>query len=252
MVNILMNGYLGRMGRVILELSKERDDLEVIAGVDYKAPENEVFSFSTYTDYSNIEIKPYVIIDFSNPVALDGILSYALANEVPVVICTTGFSEEQLAKIDEASKSIPVFFSANMSIGVNLISELAKKAAEILYPGFNIEIVEAHHNQKLDAPSGTALMIADEIASVLPEKVDYETNRAAKREKRPVNEIGIHAVRAGTIVGEHEVIFGGPDEVIKISHHAASRKIFANGALNAAAFLAGKAPGKYSMKDLIG
>ena len=128
MVNILMNGYLGRMGRVILELSRERDDLEVIAGVDYKAPENEVFSFSTYTDYSNIETKPDVIIDFSNPVALDGILSYALENGVPVVICTTGFSEEQLAKIDEASKSIPVFFSANMSIGVNLISELAKRA----------------------------------------------------------------------------------------------------------------------------
>lgn len=169
-----------------------------------------------------------------------------------MVICTTGYSDEQLAAIDRAAQSIPVFFSANMSIGVNLISELAKKAAEVLYPGFNIEIVEAHHNQKLDAPSGTALMIADEIASVLPEKVDYETNRAAKREKRPVDEIGIHAVRAGTIVGEHEVIFGGPDEVITLKHHAASRKIFANGALNAAAWLPGKPAGKYSMKDLIG
>ncbi len=252
MINILLNGYLGRMGRVILELSRERDDLEVVAGVDYKAPETEVFSFETYTDYSAIAVKPDVIIDFSNPAALEGILAYATANDVPVVICTTGYSDEQLAAIDEASRNIPVFFSANMSIGVNLISELAKKAAEILYPGFNIEIVEAHHNQKLDAPSGTALMIANEIASVLPEPVDYETNRASKREKRPVNEIGIHAVRAGTIVGEHEVIFGGPDEVIKISHHAASRKIFANGALNAAAWLPGKPAGKYSMKDLIG
>ena len=252
MTNILLNGYLGRMGRVILELSREREDLEVIAGVDFKEPETEDFSFSTYTDFNDVSSKPDVIIDFSNPAALENLLSYAVPNNVPVVICTTGFSEEQLAAIEEASKSIPVFFSANMSIGVNLLSELAKKAAEILYPGFNIEIVEAHHNQKLDAPSGTALMIADEIASVLPEKVDYETNRAAKREKRPVDEIGIHAVRAGTIVGEHEVIFGGPDEVIKISHHAASRKIFANGALNAAAWLPGRPAGKYSMKDLIG
>lgn len=251
MTNVLMNGYLGRMGRVILELAKEREDLEISAGVDYKAPETEVFSFSTYTDYSSVEKVPDVIIDFSNPAALDGILAYALSHKVPVVICTTGYNEEQLAAIDEAAKEIPVFFSANMSIGVNLLSELAKKAAEVLYPGFNIEIVEAHHNQKLDAPSGTALMVADEIASVLPESVSYEYDRASKREKRPVQEIGIHSVRAGTIVGEHEVIFGGPDEVLKISHHAASRKIFANGALNAAAFLKDQAPGKYSMKDLI-
>ena len=252
MANVLLNGYLGRMGRVILDLAKERDDLSIVAGVDYQQPDDERFPFSTHTDYTDIAEDPDVIIDFSNPAALDSMLAYAVAQKTPIVICTTGFNEEQLAAIDEAAKTIPVFFSANMSIGVNLISELAKKAAEVLYPGFNIEIVEAHHNQKLDAPSGTALMIADEIASVLPEQVDYETNRAAKREKRPVNEIGIHAVRAGTIVGEHEIIFGGPDEVVKISHHAASRKIFANGALNAAAFLAGKAAGKYSMKDLIG
>lgn len=252
MINVLLNGYLGRMGQVILELAKEREDLEVIAGVDYKAPETEVFSFSTYTDYTAIEKTPDVIVDFSNPAALGPMLAYAVSHSVPIVICTTGFNEEQLAAIEDASKSIPVFFSANMSIGVNLISELAKKAAEVLYPGFNIEIIEAHHNQKLDAPSGTALMIANEIASVLPEKVDYEYNRADKREKRPVDEIGIHAVRAGTIVGEHEVLFGGPDEVISIKHHAASRKIFANGALNAAAWLPGRPAGKYSMKDLIG
>lgn len=252
MVHILLNGYLGRMGRVIQELANDRVDLQITAGVDYKEPENEFFPFSTYTDYSRIETKPDVIIDFSNPTALHNMLSYAVENSVPIVICTTGFSEEQLSLIDDASRLIPVFFSANMSIGVNLISELAKKAAEILYPDFNIEIVEAHHNQKLDAPSGTALMIADEIASVLPEQVHYETNRAAKREKRLVNEIGIHSVRAGTIVGEHEILFGGPDEVVKISHHASSRKIFANGALNAATFLADKSAGKYSMKDLIG
>ena len=251
MANVLLNGYLGRMGRVILDLAKERDDLSIVAGVDYQQPDDERFPFSTYTDYTDIAETPDVIIDFSNPAALDSMLAYAVAQKTPIVICTTGFNEEQLAAIDKAAKTIPVFFSANMSIGVNLISELAKKAAEVLYPGFNIEIVEAHHNQKLDAPSGTALMIANEIASVLPETVNYETNRAAKREKRPVNEIGIHAVRAGTIVGEHEVIFGGPDEVITLKHSAASRKIFANGALNAAAWLPGKDAGMYSMKDLI-
>lgn len=251
MIHILMNGYLSRMGKVILELSKERDDLEISAGVDYIEPVGDVFSFPTYTSYDAVASVPDVIVDFSNPAALDGMLTYAVANKVPLVICTTGYSEEQLAAIDDAAKSIPVFFSANMSIGINLLSELAKKAAAILYPDYNIEIIEAHHNQKLDAPSGTALMIADEISSVLEEKVEYEYDREARREKRPVNEIGIHSVRAGTIVGEHEVLFGGPDEVISIKHHAASRKIFANGALNAAAFLLDRPAGKYSMKDML-
>ena len=252
MTNILLNGYLGRMGRVIQELVKEREDLTIVAGVDYTTLDNEVFSFATYTSYADVAETPDVIIDFSNPAALDNMLAYAVSTKTPIILCTTGYSDEQLAAIEDAAKVIPVFRSANMSIGINLISELAKKAAELLYPDFNIEIVEAHHNQKLDAPSGTALMIADEIASVLEDKVDYEYDRSTRREKRPVDEIGIHAVRAGTIVGEHEVLFGGPDEVITIKHHAASRKIFANGALNAAAWLPGKPAGNYSMKDLIG
>ena len=252
MIKVLLNGYLGRMGRVITELARERDDLEIAAGVDAIEPQNEAFSFATYTDIGSVQEYADVVVDFSNPAALDGILDYAKAHNIPVILCSTGYSEEQLAKIDAAASDIPVFFSGNMSIGINLISELAKKAAEILYPGFDIEIVESHHKMKLDAPSGTALMIADEIASVLPEPVDYEYDRHSRREQRPQAEIGIHSVRGGTIVGEHEVIFAGPDEVIKISHHAASRKIFANGALNAAVFLPGKPAGKYNMKDLIG
>lgn len=249
MVNILMNGYLGRMGRVILELSKERDDLEVIAGVDYKAPENEVFSFSTYTDYSNIETKPDVIIDFSNPVALDGILSYALANEVPVVICTTGFSEEQLAKIDEASKSIPVFFSANMSIGVNLISELAKKAAEILYPGFNIEIVEAHHNQKLDAPSGTALLLAKRICEARGD-MRFVLGRSGHAKREP-DEIGIHALRYGSETGTHEIIISNGKETLTLKHEAENRALFAQGAMVAAKALVTMQPGLYDMRSIV-
>ena len=250
MTKIIMNGCLGRMGRVIADLVAPKEDLEIVAGVDYMEAAAPL-AFPTYTSFADVKEEADVIIDFSNPKALEGILAYAKEKKMPVVLCTTGFSEEQKADIEAASKEIPVFFSANMSIGINLISELAKKAAAILYPDYNIEIVEMHHNQKLDAPSGTALMIADEIKTALTDDVNYEYNRNARREKRPVDEIGIHAVRGGTIVGDHEVMFCGPDEIIKISHHAASRTIFANGAVNAAAFLVGKAPGMYSMKDML-
>lgn len=252
MTKILLNGCLGRMGRVIQELARERDDVDIIAGVDYMVPEAEVFSFPVYTNLADVAEDVDVLVDFSNPAALANILAFAKPKGLPVILCTTGYSEEQLAAIEAAAADVPVFTSGNMSLGINLLSELAKKAAEILYPGFNIEIIEAHHNQKLDAPSGTALMIADEITSVLPEKVGYEYDRSSRREKRPVEEIGIHSIRGGTIVGEHEVIFAGPDEVITLKHHAASRKIFANGALNAAVWLPGHPAGRYSMKDLIG
>lgn len=250
MTKILLNGYLGRMGAFIISLAEERDNVEIVAGVDYKDSDKK-YPFSTYTDYSNIAETPDVIVDFSNPSALDNILNYALEKKVPVILCTTGYNEEQLKQIQEASKKIAVFRSGNMSTGINLLLELAKKAASVLYPDFNIEIIEEHHNQKLDAPSGTALMIADEMSSVLDDKIDYEFDRHSKREKRPVNEIGIHSIRGGTIVGEHEVIFAGPDEVIRIQHSAASRKIFANGALNAATFMKGKTQGMYSMKDVL-
>ena len=250
MTKVLLNGYLGRMGRFISDLASQREDVEIAAGADVNES-SENFGFNTYTSFADVKEDVDVIIDFSNPSALASLLEYATTNKVPAVICTTGLSEEQKASLNEASKVVPVFFSANMSIGINLVIELARKAAAILYPDFNIEVVEAHHNQKLDAPSGTALMIADGMKEVLDSDVYYEYNRAAKREKRPENEIGIHAIRAGTIVGEHEVIFGGEDEIITISHSARSRKIFANGSLNAAVFLADKEPGMYSMKEMI-
>lgn len=250
MTNIIVVGIFGRMGKVITDLVAEKEDVSIAAGVDVFAKDSNL-PFPVYSSVTDVKEPADVIVDFSNPKALTPILSYATAHKMPVILCTTGYSEEQIAAIHKASEEIPVFFSANMSLGINLLSELAKKAAQILYPDYNIEIVEQHHNQKLDAPSGTALMIADEIKSVLPEDPAYEYNRHAKREKRPVNEIGIHSVRAGTIVGDHEVIFGGPDEIIKISHHAASRSIFANGALSAASYLKNQKPGMYSMKNML-
>ncbi len=250
MTEILLNGYLGKMGRVIAAAVALRDDCKIVAGVDYTKTD-ESFPFPVYTSYDEVSETPDVIIDFSNPAALPAVLKYALSKKVPAVICTTGLTETQVDEINAASEIVPIFFSANMSIGVNLICELAKKAADILYPDYNIEIIEQHHNQKLDAPSGTAYMIANEIASVLPEKVNYEYNRQPKREKRPVDEIGIHSVRGGTIVGEHEVIFAGKDEIIRVSHSAMSKEIFATGAINAGIFLADKGPGLYSMKDML-
>ena len=178
-------------------------------------------------------------------------LDYAKKTNTPAVICTTGLDENQKKEILEASKEVAIFFSANMSLGVNLIAELARKATAVLGNQFDIEIVEAHHNQKIDAPSGTALMLADSISEALDEKPIYEFDRHSKRMKRTKNEIGIHAVRGGTIVGEHEIIFAGPDEVIKISHSAYSKQLFANGSVNAGLFLVGKEPGFYSMKDLV-
>ena len=192
-----------------------------------------------------------VIIDFSHPSVLEDLLAFAKERKIPAVIATTGLNDEQIESIKVASNDVPLFFSANMSIGVSLVSELAKKAAKVLQGSFDIEIVEAHHNQKIDAPSGTALMLADSISEALDEKPIYEFDRHSKRMKRTKNEIGIHAVRGGTIVGEHEIIFAGPDEVIKISHSAYSKQLFANGSVNAGLFLVGKNPGFYSMKDLV-
>ena len=191
-----------------------------------------------------------VIIDFSNPAVLDDMLDYAKEHSLPCIICTTGYDEEQKAKIAEASKSVPVFYSGNMSLGINLIIELAKKAASVFGEDFDVEIVEQHHNQKLDAPSGTALMIADAVASVKPDS-EYVYDRHSYRKKRDKREIGIHSVRGGNIVGEHEIIFAGTDEVLKISHSAHSKTVFAVGALNAAVFIVGKKPGMYNMSDLL-
>ncbi len=249
MVRIILCGCNGQMGKAITNSVAERSDCEIVAGIDINTER-----YSDYPVFKNInecDVAADLVIDFSHPSLLTSLLTYCKSKKYPVVIATTGLSEEQKEEIAEASKEIPVFFSANMSIGVSLISELAKKAAKVLSGNFDIEIVEMHHNKKIDAPSGTALMLADSISQVLDEKPVYEYNRHAKRERRSKNEIGIHAVRGGTIVGEHEVIFAGHDEIIKISHSARSKEIFAVGAVNAGIFIADKEPGLYAMADFV-
>lgn len=246
MEQVLLSGCAGRMGRVVAEICAANDDLNVIAGVDPTLPH---LSFPVYDSFEKVKETPTVIIDFSFHTAIHDLLAYALAHNIPAVIATTGFTEEELTLIRKASEKIPVFRSANMSLGVNLLCQMAKKAAQLL-PDFDIEIIEKHHNQKVDSPSGTALMIADEIASALPQESTYVFGRHGIVGKRKKNEIGIHAVRGGTIVGEHDVIFAGHMETLTLSHSAASREILANGAVCAARFLTSKEPGLYSMNDL--
>lgn len=248
MTRIILSGALGKMGKAITSCVENRNDCEIVAGVDIATAE---CSFPIYKSFNEINVDADVIIDFSHPSVLNDLLSFAKEKKMPAVIATTGLNDEQIEAIKSASNEVPLFFSANMSIGVSLVSELAKKAAKVLQGSFDIEIVEAHHNQKIDAPSGTALMLADSISEALDEKPIYEFDRHSKRMKRTKNEIGIHAVRGGTIVGEHEIIFAGPDEVIKISHSAYSKQLFANGSVNAGLFLVGKEAGFYSMKDLV-
>ena len=248
MTDIILSGCSGKMGQSIINCVSQRDDCRISAGVDINEPSGCSFEFSK--NFSGLEGAADVRIDFSNPVVLDSMLSYAVEKKLPCVICTTGYSEEQKAKIIEASKKIPVFYSGNMSLGINLIIELAKKAASVFGEDFDIEIVEQHHNQKLDAPSGTALMIADAVSQVRTDS-EYVYDRHAYRRKRGKNEIGIHSVRGGNIVGEHEIIFAGTDEVLTISHSARSKTVFAVGAVNAAVFLKGKEPGMYDMSHLL-
>ncbi len=248
MIRIILSGALGKMGRAITSCVDNRTDCKICAGVDLADAD---CSFPVFKSFNEINVEADVIIDFSHPSVLNDLLAFAKENKIPAVIATTGLNEQQIELIKNASNDVPLFFSANMSIGVSLVSELAKKAAKVLQGSFDIEIVEAHHNQKIDAPSGTALMLADSISEALDEKPIYEFDRHSKRMKRMKNEIGLHAVRGGTIVGEHEIIFAGPDEVIKISHSAYSKQLFANGSVNASLFLVGKAPGFYSMKDLV-
>lgn len=248
MIRVLLSGCNGRMGKMITECSKNFEDMEIVCGVDVNTTST---GYPVYSSIDEVKEEIDVIIDFSHPSALNGILNYSKKTKTPVVICTTGLDEKQKSDIAEASNETAVFFSANMSLGVNLIAELARKATSVLGSQFDIEIVEMHHNQKLDAPSGTALMLADEISKEFKEEPKYEFDRHSKRAKRTKNEIGLHAVRGGTIVGEHEIIFAGQDEVIKISHSAMSRQIFANGSLNAARYMADKSHGMYSMKDIV-
>lgn len=248
MLKIILSGCQGKMGQMIAHAVSARSDCEIVAGLDRTATDDGAFPVFATAD---IDLPADVIIDFSHPDALQTVLALAKRRRLPAVIATTGLSEAQLDAVRELASTVPVFFSANMSIGVNLLSALAEKAAAVLGDSFDIEIIEKHHNQKVDAPSGTALLLADAARAGLSYEPQYVYDRHSVRHKREKSEIGISSVRAGTIVGEHEVIFGGQDEVITLSHLALSKEIFAVGALNAAAFLSDKAAGLYSMKDML-
>lgn len=249
MVKLAIVGCNGKMGNFVADAILKRENCTVMFGVD--AYGDCKFDYTLYRSFSEVKEVPDAIIDFSNPAILDDMLSFAVDNGVPCVICTTGFSPEQVKKIKAASEKIAIFYSGNMSLGINLLIELAKKATAVLGNDFDIEIIEKHHNQKLDAPSGTALMIADGISETLENEPQYVYDRHSYRKKRSKNEIGIHAVRGGTIVGEHEVIFAGKDEVVSLTHQAHSKEVFAVGAVNAGIFLADKNAGMYDMGDLL-
>ena len=248
MTDILICGACGKMGRVIADIISGRSDCQVVAGVDKL---DGGAAFPIYHTIGEVRENPQVIIDFSHPSALDSLLDYALANGTAVVIGSTGYSKEQTEQIHKAAEQIPVFFTFNMSLGINLMAELAKKAVAVLGGQFDIEIVEKHHNQKIDAPSGTAIMLADAINGELEKPYDLVYDRHSVRAKRTSSEIGMHSIRGGTIVGEHEIIFAGRDEVITLKHEAHSKSVFAVGAVNAAIFLCGKPAGLYSMKDML-
>lgn len=250
MTKVIMSGCNGKMGQVITGICKEDDSVEIVAGIDlYDGIKND---YPVFKNISLCNVEADVIIDFSNAAAVDDLLVHCVEKQIPVVLCTTGLSEEQLAKVEEASKKVAILKSANMSLGVNTLMELLKKAATIFAPaGFDMEIVEKHHNQKVDAPSGTALALADAMNEALDQKYEYKYDRSQERKKRDKYEIGISAVRGGNIVGEHEVIFAGLDEVIEFKHTAYSKGVFAKGAVEAAKFLKGKAPAHYEMSDVI-
>ena len=246
MLNIMLCGCGGRMGAAVIAAAKEAGD-RIVAGVDINPAADSPFPIFTSPD--EFQGRADVIVDFSHHSALQGLLAYATKNGTPIVVCTTGHTQEELAAMKEASTTVPVFFSRNMSLGINLLIALCRRAAATLGDAFDIEIIEKHHNQKLDAPSGTALMIADAISE--EKERPYVYDRHAERRARAKGEIGLHAVRGGTIVGEHEVMFCGKDEVITLSHSAASREVFATGALRAAHFMTGKPAGLYNMDHVV-
>ncbi|MDR0903646.1 MAG: 4-hydroxy-tetrahydrodipicolinate reductase [Ruminococcus sp.] len=248
--NIAISGATGKMGRVIAGIINTRNDAKTLCGVDKLNPVS-YSDFPVYEKFSDIEEKPDVIIDFSHPSGLDEILHYCLTTGTPAVLATTGYTSDQLQKIEKAAAQIPLFFTFNMSLGINLLVNLAKKAADVLGEDFDVEIIEKHHNLKIDSPSGTALMLADAVNEVRGGKMINTYDRFAKRKKRDKNEIGISSLRGGTIVGEHELCFCGRDEVITLKHEAYSKEVFAVGAVNAAIFLCGCCPGLYDMGMLI-
>ena len=262
MIKVLMHGCNGKMGQVVSRMVDETEGMELAAGVDrFLGRENP---YPVFTSCDACDVEADVIVDFSVAQAVDGVLAYALKRKMPLVLCTTGLSEKQLEDVKTASAQIPILRSANMSLGINTLMKLVQDAAKVLAKlaaaaakilgevGYDIEIVEKHHNKKMDAPSGTALAIADAINEAMDDRYTYKLDRSAERARREANEIGIQAVRGGTIVGEHEVLFCGPDEVIEIKHTAYSKAIFGKGAIQAAQFLKGKKPGMYQMSDVIG
>lgn len=249
MVKIFLNGCCGRMGKAIANLCVNNPEYKIVAGGDIV--ENPSYDFPVYTNLNDCTEDFDAIIDFSNAKAVPSVLEFALNRKKPFVCCTTALSDDTIASIQTASETIAVFKSANMSLGINMMVELCKKATKILYPEFDIEIVEAHHNRKLDAPSGTAIMIADGIKQEISDDVEYVYDRHSVNKARSKNEIGISAIRGGNIVGEHSAMFISDEEILTISHSAQTRDVFAKGALTAAKFMAGKNNGYYTMSDVI-
>ena len=251
MIRIIICGCNGHMGQTVTRIADEREDTEVVAGIDkYKGVENK---YPVYDDLSECDVKADAVIDFSAPAALTGLLEYGRKTGTPLIICSTGYTKEQIAEIDAASKEVAILRSANMSLGVNVLAKLITQAVKELAPaGFDVEIVEKHHNLKKDAPSGTALYLADAVNEGADGRYRYVYDRSQRSEKRPQDEIGISAVRGGNIPGDHDVIFAGEDEVVTFSHRAYSKAVFARGAVQAAVYMCGKGPGMYSMQDVIG
>ncbi|MFV0439926.1 MAG: 4-hydroxy-tetrahydrodipicolinate reductase [Lachnospirales bacterium] len=248
---VIIHGLKGKMGMVVYNLLKDNDDFEIVAGIDRNIDEGE-FSFKTFGNIYNCNVKADVVIDFSTASVVKDLVLYCVEKKLAIVICTTGLNDDTLDAISKASSSIPVFKSANMSIGINLINNLLKKSSKFLYDiGFDVEIIEKHHNRKIDAPSGTALLLADTIKDTIDDDNKYVYDRSSVTQPREKKDIGIHALRGGTIVGEHTVVFAGNNEIVELTHKAESREVFAAGAVNASKFVAGKEAGLYDMSDLI-
>ena len=248
MIRILLNGCSGKMGRVITDVVKNHSELSIVGGIDKTSSSS--FVYPVFKKIEDCKVTIDVILDFSRPDALPSLLKYALAKNVPIVLCTTGFSQGDIAMMKDYSSKIPVFRSANMSIGINVINKILRSISAKLYEDFDIEIIEKHHNQKVDAPSGTAVLLGDTIKDAITDEMVFSYGREGNC-KRKRNEIGIHAIRGGSIVGEHEIIFAGQGETIEIKHTAISREVFAVGALKACTFMFKKEKGFYSMDDVV-
>lgn len=250
MVKVIMHGCNGHMGQVITDLAAKDENVQIVAGID--VVDNKENGYPVFTNIFDCDVEADVIIDFAAAIAVDNLLKFSKERKLPVVLCTTGLSEQQLSDMKEAGKEVAILKSANMSLGINTLMKLLKDAAKVFGPaGYDIEVVEQHHRLKVDAPSGTALALADSVNEALDNEYEYVYDRSARREKRPDKEIGISAVRGGTIVGIHDVIFAGTDEVITFNHTAYSKSVFAKGAIEAGKFLAGKPAGMYDMADVI-